>query len=110
MWDNDRAQLNNILMEVAIPLKYNSKLIGILLMCNKDIRSIKDIENVEQLSMVCVTASIAISNARLYEKAKTEAQMDSVTSVYNYRYFMDKLISVSSERKKGSTADRKSVV
>ncbi len=104
MWDNDRAQLNNILMEVAIPLKYNSKLIGILLMCNKDIRSIKDIENVEQLSMVCVTASIAISNARLYEKAKTEAQMDSVTSVYNYRYFMDKLISVSSERKKGSTA------
>ncbi len=104
MWDTDRMQLNQILMEAAIPLKYNSKLIGILVMCSKDIRSIKDIDNIEQLSMVCVTASIAISNARLYEKAKTEAQMDAVTSVFNYRYFMDKLISVTADRKRGTTA------
>jgi diguanylate cyclase (GGDEF)-like protein/putative nucleotidyltransferase with HDIG domain len=85
-------------------LKYNSKLIGILVMCNKDIRSMKDVENIEEISMVCVTASIAISNARLYEKAKSEAQMDAVTSVFNHRYFMDKLISVTSERKRGTTA------
>ncbi len=104
MWDADRMQLNNLLMECAIPLKYNSKLIGILIMCNKDIRSMKEVENIEEISMVCVTASIAISNARLYEKAKSEAQMDAVTSVYNHRYFMDKLISVTSDRKRGTTA------
>lgn len=104
MWDADRMQLNQILMECAIPLKYNSKLIGILIMCNKDIRSMKEVENIEEISMVCVTASIAISNARLYEKAKSEAQMDAVTSVFNHRYFMDKLISVTADRKRGTTA------
>lgn len=104
MWDADRQILNNLLFETVVPLKYNGKLIGIVVMCSRDMRSLKDVDNIEQVSMTCVTASIAISNARLYESAKKEALMDSITSVYNHRYFMDNLISSLAEKKKSTTA------
>ncbi|MEI7668175.1 MAG: diguanylate cyclase, partial [Erysipelotrichaceae bacterium] len=91
MWGKDIGVLNEILFEVAIPLKVNTKLIGFILLCHKDVRSIDEIKHVEQVSMVCITASLAIMNALMYDKAKVEASTDSLTSTFNHRYFMDQL-------------------
>ena len=102
MWDQDRRALNGILFETALPLKSNGKLIGILLMCHKDTHSIRDIPHTEQINMICVTASIAIANAILYQKAREEATIDALTNTFNHRYFMDQLIEISSRNKNGN--------
>jgi len=93
MWSKDIGLLNEILFEVAIPLKTNNKLIGFILLCHKDVRSINEIKHLEQVSMVCITASLAIMNALMYDKAKVEAATDSLTNTFNHRYFMDQLTS-----------------
>lgn len=99
MWDQDRRALNGILFETALPLKSNGKLIGILLMCHKDTHSIRDIPHADQINMICMTASIAIANAILFEKAREEATIDALTNTYNHRYFMDQLIEITSKSK-----------
>jgi len=99
MWDQDRRALNGILFETGIPLKSNGKLIGLLLMCHKDTHSIRDIPHTDQINMVCMTASIAIANAILFEKAREEATVDALTNTYNHRYFMDYLIDVTNHSK-----------
>lgn len=99
MWDQDRRDLNGLLFETAIPLKSNGKLIGLVLMCHKDTHSIKEIPHTDQINMVCMTASIAIGNAILFEKAREEATIDALTNTYNHRYFMDYLIDMTSRSK-----------
>ncbi len=99
IWDQDRRALNGILFETAVPLKSNGKLIGLVLMCHKDTHSIRDIPHTDQINMVCMTASIAIANAILFEKAREEATIDALTNTYNHRYFMDYLIGITSQSK-----------
>ena len=43
------------------------------------------------LETVCSIASIAMKNAALYEQMFREARIDSLTGVYNYRFFVEKL-------------------
>lgn len=99
MWDKDLTTLNEILFEVAVPMKSHNELIGIVLICHKDVRSVREVLHLEQVSLVCTTASIAISNALLYEQARHEAITDSLTATYNRRYFMEKLEQVTQSTK-----------
>ena len=43
------------------------------------------------METVCSIASIAMKNAALYEQMFREARIDSLTGVYNYRFFVEKL-------------------
>jgi diguanylate cyclase (GGDEF)-like protein/putative nucleotidyltransferase with HDIG domain len=104
MWDNEKHDLLIMRFEAAIPLKYNGQLIGMLLIGSKDSSS-RLIESVlNQVSTLCATAAITISNAKLYEKTKREAIMDSLTNVFNRRHFMDKLQEYSKNLKNQSVS------
>jgi diguanylate cyclase (GGDEF)-like protein/putative nucleotidyltransferase with HDIG domain len=103
MWDEDRRALNSILFEVAIPLKANGKLIGMVLMCHKDTHSIKDMEHTQQINILGMTASLAISNALMFEKAREEATIDNLTQTFNHRYFMDELAEATAKTKTSLT-------
>jgi diguanylate cyclase (GGDEF)-like protein/putative nucleotidyltransferase with HDIG domain len=75
-----------------------------MLMCHKDTHSIRDIPHTDQINMICVTASIAIANAILYQKAREEATIDALTNTYNHRYFMDQLIEITNRTKNGNVS------
>jgi len=91
MWDSERNDLLLMRFQAAIPLKYNGSLIGMLLVGSKDSTSRLSESVLNQVATLCATAAITISNAKLYEKTKREAVIDSMTNVYNRRYFMDSL-------------------
>jgi len=91
MWEEDVNALNELLFEVALPLKAHNDLIGMLLLCHNDVRSIQEFSHIESLELLCSTASMALTNALLYEKAKSEAITDGLTQTYNHRYFMEAL-------------------
>ncbi len=104
MWDNEKTDLLLMRFEAAIPLKYNGQLIGMLLIGSKDANS-RLVESVlNQVSTLCATAAITISNAKLYEKTKREAIMDSLTNVFNRRHFMDKIQEYSKNLKNQSVS------
>lgn len=89
MWEEDLTRLNELLFEVAIPLKVHHDLIGFMLLCHNDHRSIEAFESLESIQLMCSTAAMALTNALLFEKAQTEAITDSLTQTFNHRYFME---------------------
>jgi len=91
IWDKERQDLLLMRFEAAIPLKYNLDLIGIVLLSSKDNTTKMNPDDLNMVATLCATASIAISNARMFEKAQQEAIVDSLTNVYNHRYFLDQL-------------------
>lgn len=91
MWEDDVTALNELLFEVALPLKAHNDLIGMMLLCHNDVRSIQEFVHIESLELLCSTASMALINALMYEKAKTESITDNLTQTYNHRYFMEAL-------------------
>lgn len=104
MWDNERNNLLLMRFEAAIPLKYNGQLIGMLLIGSKDATTRLAESVLNQVATLCATAAITISNAKLYEKTKREAIVDSLTNVYNRRYFMDTLNELSKNVRQQSLA------
>lgn len=104
MWDNERNNLLLMRFEAAIPLKYNGQLIGMLLIGSKDATTRLAESVLSQVATLCATAAITISNAKLYEKTKREAIVDSLTNVYNRRYFMDTLNELSKNLRQQSLA------
>ncbi len=104
MWDNERNNLLLMRFEAAIPLKYNGQLIGMLLIGSKDATTRLAESVLSQVATLCATAAITISNAKLYEKTKRETIVDSLTNVYNRRYFMDTLNELSKNLRQQSLA------
>lgn len=92
MWDKERNELMYMRFEAALPLKYHGNLIGILLMSSKDNTTSMSVDQLNMVSTLSAAASIAISNAHMFERVSKEAVMDSLTNVYNHRYFMDQLV------------------
>lgn len=80
-----------IRFEALVPLKYNNELIGMVLLSSKDYTTLLNNEDLNAVSALCATASIAMSNARMFEKFQQDAIMDSLTGIYNHRYFIDQL-------------------
>lgn len=91
LWDKERQALALIRFEALVPLKYNNELIGMVLLSSKDYTTLLNNEDLNAVSALCATASIAMSNARMFEKFQQDAIMDSLTGIYNHRYFIDQL-------------------
>lgn len=89
MWEEDLNALDELLFEVAIPLKVHHDLIGFMLICHNDHRSIEAFNHIESIELMASTAAMALTNALLFEKTQTEAITDSLTQTYNHRYFME---------------------
>ena len=91
MWEDDFDSLNELLFEIAVPLKVHHDLIGFMLICHNDHRSVEAFHHIESIELMCSTAAMALTNALLFEKTQTEAITDSLTQTYNHRYFMEAL-------------------
>ncbi|HWS30304.1 MAG TPA: HD domain-containing phosphohydrolase [Clostridia bacterium] len=88
--------------EFLLPLNADGKLLGFVLLSAKAGRKKFSGEERNLLSSALPVFSIALRNAVLYEEINMEAQRDSLTGLYNRRFFMEKLESDLSRANGGS--------
>jgi diguanylate cyclase (GGDEF)-like protein len=76
-----------ILSLIAVPLKVEGKIMGILYVDDFAPRTFTERE-VNTLNLLAAQAAAAIDKAILLEKAETLAVTDELTKLYNHRYFL----------------------
>ncbi|MBT1075519.1 sensor domain-containing diguanylate cyclase [Geobacter grbiciae] len=72
--------------QACIPLKVQSRLAGILYLCDFVPREF-DRERMKLLDVLASFAAMAIDNAQLHERTRLMAITDALTGLYNRRYF-----------------------
>ena len=76
---------------LEIPITYRNSVIGVLVV--EDDTPGRDWEDEEELMVRTVSdqLAVAISHARLFRHVQTQAMTDSLTGLYNHRYFQERL-------------------
>lgn len=97
MWDKEQQDLLMMRFQAAFPLKYDNDLIGMLLIGHGGTFILNEDEE-KMIATLCATASIAINNASMFLKFQEEAIKDSLTGLYNHRYFIDKMEDFCDEK------------
>jgi len=93
MWEQEKKQLNDLLIECFVPLRDESGLVGLVMLTAKQKGNGYSPDDLHFLSSVDSIGSIAIKNSRLYEKAHLEARTDELTGLLNRKYFYEVLQS-----------------
>jgi len=76
---------------LSLPLKVKDKLIGVFNLADKVSGELFTEDDLRFLTVIVYQAAIQIENIELYEEEKRLAITDSVTSVFNHRYFQERL-------------------
>lgn len=76
---------------IEIPITYRNSVIGVLVV--EDDRPGRNWEDEEVLMVKTVSdqLAVAISHARLFSQVQTQAMTDALTSLFNHRYFQERL-------------------
>ena len=78
---------------VLIPLKAKDKINGIIVADNFITREPISKDDLHMLAMLANQAGLAIENSQLYEKTVMQANLDSLTELWNHGYFQYLLLS-----------------
>ena len=89
MWESEKQQLQELKIECCLSLKEENELAGVILLSGKEENKHISYSDLNFLTSVSSIASIALKNARLYEKVYQEARTDVLTGIYNRRYFYE---------------------
>lgn len=92
MWDKERKVVSDLEIEVIIPIKSRNDLIGILLLTGKNNRTAYTLDDLDLLTYLGASSAVAFDNARLFSRAQSDALTDSLTNLYNHRYFRKALL------------------
>ncbi|MCK5707498.1 MAG: response regulator [Candidatus Aureabacteria bacterium] len=76
---------------LSVPLKIREDIMGVINVNNKRNNELFTIDDRDILMTIAYNAAIAIENSRRYEKAQKDAVTDSLTKLYNQRYFFNAL-------------------
>lgn len=87
MWDKEKKIIEELGIEVVIPIKSRSEVIGLLMLSRKDSNTAYNMGDIDLLTYLGASTGVAIDNARLYSRSQTEAMTDSLTKLRNHRYF-----------------------
>jgi diguanylate cyclase (GGDEF)-like protein len=77
---------------LGVPIIRSKKLIGVLLLASRKKRAYEKSQQMI-IDILCSHFAVAIENARHYELTKRQSEHCSLTNLYNYRYFENKLTS-----------------
>ncbi len=91
VWQTEKALLRSYSIGCIAALRDGGEIVGLVLLSDKDRGAGYTYSEMSFLETVVSIASIALKNAGLYEQMYREARIDSLTGVYNYRYFVEKL-------------------
>lgn len=75
---------------IAVPLKIQDKIVGILYVDDFKPRKFRE-QRLKALNILASFASMSINNAQLYQETQTLACTDGLTSLYNHRQFKQML-------------------
>ncbi|MCI6537205.1 MAG: diguanylate cyclase [Lachnospiraceae bacterium] len=104
MWEREKHQLDKKRIRYCAGLKDGECLAGVLLITAPSSKKGLVYDEVQLLSSITSVASIAIKNARLYEKACIEARTDEMTGLLNRKYFYEVLNEEFEKNKEASLA------
>lgn len=91
MWESEKKLLEDICVEMIFPIMSENKLTGITLFASKSRKRQYTSGEINYMESAAAIVSIAMKNASLYAKMQDESQRDSLTNLYNRRYFMQKV-------------------
>jgi len=91
MWESEKTLLADLNVDIMLPIMSDDVLIGITLFSNKLKNKMYSVSEINYMESAAAIVSIAIMNASLYATMQNEAQRDSLTDLYNRRYFMNKV-------------------
>jgi len=78
------------LLEIAVPLRMPSGPIGVLVVDCNDRKSVSETD-MEVLSALANSATLAIENAQIHNMVQWRADHDGLTDLYNHGYFQEAL-------------------
>ncbi len=87
MWDKERRVIADLGIEVITPIKSGDDLIGILMLTRKKNSTAYTLDDLDLLTYLGASSAIVFENARLFSRAQSDALIDSLTRLYNHRYF-----------------------
>lgn len=87
LWQREKQQLIDSGIELFFPIKSKGALVGILALGKKRSRSHYLAEDLDVVMTMTRGAGVALENAQLYAAAKTRANIDELTGLFNHRYF-----------------------
>ena len=87
MWEKEKQALHDLDIEVIIPMKSRNDLIGMLMLTRKEKNTAYTLDDMDLLTYLGASSAVAFDNASLYSRAQSEALTDSLTKLFNYRYF-----------------------
>ncbi len=91
LWQSEKEQLKKSGFGVFYPFKSRDKLIGILALGKKESGSPYSHEDMQLIVKIASQGGIIIENAQLYRQAKTRANTDELTGLYNHRSFHERI-------------------
>lgn len=97
MWESEKHILELLHSEYVFPIIYDDDLTGFVILSEKANHKSYSYSEIGFLESVASVAQIAIKNASLYETMQKEAHMDSLTNIYNRRYFTDEFERIFKE-------------
>ncbi len=99
LWSIEKKQLLDINTELIVPIKFRDKLIGMLILSEKNGGDAYTDDELDLVHTVVNHAAAVIENAKLYEEAKEQAITDGLTKLYNHRYFHEILSEIVAKNK-----------
>lgn len=104
MWEEEKHHLDKKHTRYCAGLKDGDTLAGVILITADSGKKRLVYDEVELISNITSVASIAIKNARMYEKACIEARTDEMTGLLNRKYFHEVLYEEFEKNKDASLA------
>lgn len=91
MWEIEKQTLQSLGAMLILPIKCDEALVGLTFLSEKINRRSYTYDEINFLESVVSIVSIAVKNANLYETIHREALRDSLTGLYNRRFFNKQL-------------------
>ena len=102
MWEDEKQIFELLQAEYIFPILCDDDLIGLVVLAARSNRKPYSFSEIGFLESLASVAQIAIRNANLYETIQEEAHMDSLTNLYNRRYFTDQFEKIFRRNKQNT--------
>ncbi|MEA4921446.1 MAG: diguanylate cyclase [Clostridiaceae bacterium] len=87
MWESEKRLLAEIGADLIVPVMYDKELAGLTIMTQKSDGKPYGFNDITFMESTAAILSVALKNAALYSSLQREARTDSLTNLYNRRYF-----------------------
>lgn len=91
VWQEEKDVFRDHSIACVTALKDGEDIVGLIMLSEKEKNAQYSYNELTFLETVSSIASIAVKNAGLYEQMYREARVDSLTGVYNYRFFVERI-------------------